>query len=229
MTSKYKTANFTIEQLFNSTTTKNYKMTRKEREREVRKSEILSAAIKLFAEKGYEYTTLDEIAEASEFGKGTLYNYFQSKEDIYLGIIENTINAFHDMLKKVAETTDTFKDFLEQFTKGIFSYCISNQPDFILLVHHRLRTPVNKPFTLPKRLMELHEESEAIHKLKIKNAIKSGELRKFEPEKLIHMYRGMVFTYIYNLISCTDANNFDIDEECEFIMSALFNGILSNK
>ena len=77
----------------------NNKIGRKERERLFRKQEIISAAIKLFAKKGYEHTTLDEIAEASEFGKGTIYNYFQSKEEIYLAIVEDLLNQNIRMLK----------------------------------------------------------------------------------------------------------------------------------
>ena len=43
---------------------------------------IFNAALELFAEQGYAKTTLEEIAEASEVSKGTLFAYFPSKEDI---------------------------------------------------------------------------------------------------------------------------------------------------
>ena len=66
-------------------------MNRKERERLFKKQEILDATIKIFAKKGFKATTLDEIAEKSEFGKGTIYNYFSSKEEIYKEIICTTL------------------------------------------------------------------------------------------------------------------------------------------
>jgi TetR/AcrR family transcriptional regulator len=62
------------------------KMTRKQRETHLREQIILEAAEKLFLSKGYESTTMDEIATASEFSKGTLYNYFNSKDELYLAI-----------------------------------------------------------------------------------------------------------------------------------------------
>ena len=61
---------------------------RKEREKLARQQEILKAARELFVTKGFRETTLEEIARLAEFGKGTLYNYFASKEDLFIGIIE---------------------------------------------------------------------------------------------------------------------------------------------
>ena len=59
---------------------------RRQREREARKKEILDAAQYLFSSKGFDSTTMDEIAERAEFGKPTLYTYFKSKEEILFHI-----------------------------------------------------------------------------------------------------------------------------------------------
>jgi len=53
-------------------------------DKEERRREICLAAIDLFSQKGYEKVTIKEIAEASGIGKGTVYEYFESKEDILL-------------------------------------------------------------------------------------------------------------------------------------------------
>jgi AcrR family transcriptional regulator len=58
-------------------------LSRKERERMTRESEILSAAEKLFTVKGFENTTMEEIAKLSEFTKRTVYQYFGSKENLF--------------------------------------------------------------------------------------------------------------------------------------------------
>lgn len=55
---------------------------RKSRERNKRREDILDAAEKVFAEKGILTSTIDDIAREAELGKGTLYNYFPSKEAI---------------------------------------------------------------------------------------------------------------------------------------------------
>ncbi|MEZ5357297.1 MAG: TetR/AcrR family transcriptional regulator [Candidatus Zixiibacteriota bacterium] len=59
-------------------------MTRKTAERETRQQFILDAAKRLFADKGIENTTMEDIAEASEYTRRTLYAYFTSRDDICL-------------------------------------------------------------------------------------------------------------------------------------------------
>lgn len=66
-------------------------LSRRERERQMRRRAMLDAAESVFAEKGYARATLDEIADRAEFGKGTLYNYFEGgKEEILYAIFDQT-------------------------------------------------------------------------------------------------------------------------------------------
>jgi AcrR family transcriptional regulator len=66
-------------------------LSRRDREKRTREQEILKAARELFVSKGFRETTLEEIAHHAEFGKGTLYNYFASKEELFFGITEQVI------------------------------------------------------------------------------------------------------------------------------------------
>ena len=52
------------------------------RKADQRRAALIEAAGKLFVEKGYEATTMDEIAAAANFAKGTLYHYFANKADL---------------------------------------------------------------------------------------------------------------------------------------------------
>ena len=61
-------------------TAKAEKLSRRERDRLRHKDEILTAALRLFSEKGYHNVSVQEVAEAAEFSVGTLYNLFESKE-----------------------------------------------------------------------------------------------------------------------------------------------------
>jgi AcrR family transcriptional regulator len=61
--------------------------TRRERQIAQRLEQILDAAARLFATKGFHRTTTKEIAEAAQVSEGTLYNYFDSKDDLLLAII----------------------------------------------------------------------------------------------------------------------------------------------
>ena len=66
------------------------KPSRKDRERQRHRQEILSAALRLFAEKGFHSVSMQEIAAAAEFATGTLYNFFSSKEDLFFELLVAT-------------------------------------------------------------------------------------------------------------------------------------------
>ncbi len=63
------------------------KSPRKERERLQHRQEILAAALRLFAERGFYNVSMHEIAKAAEFATGTLYNFFRSKEDLFFEVL----------------------------------------------------------------------------------------------------------------------------------------------
>ncbi|MDR0302757.1 MAG: TetR/AcrR family transcriptional regulator [Treponema sp.] len=62
------------------------------KEAEIRKGEILDAAEKLFAVKGYETATVNDILSAVNIAKGTFYYHFKSKEDVLDGIVKRQID-----------------------------------------------------------------------------------------------------------------------------------------
>lgn len=69
-------------------------LTRKERERQQHRGDVLDAAERVFSAKGYHDATIEEIAREAEFAVGTLYNLFKGKDDIYIRVIENVIDKF---------------------------------------------------------------------------------------------------------------------------------------
>jgi AcrR family transcriptional regulator len=62
---------------------------------DVRLHEILDAAQSLFAQKGYEETTVNDILDRVGIGKGTFYHYFQSKEDALAGVISRVVEGIY--------------------------------------------------------------------------------------------------------------------------------------
>ena len=69
-------------------------ISRKVREREGHRREIIVVAERIFAEKGYHATTIEEIAKEAEFAVGTLYNLFKGKDELYARVIENFVQQF---------------------------------------------------------------------------------------------------------------------------------------
>ena len=62
-------------------------MSRRERKKAAVRAQIMAAGIELFSRHGIEEVTVDQIAEAADVGKGTIYNYFEAKEDIVVAFM----------------------------------------------------------------------------------------------------------------------------------------------
>ena len=66
------------------------------------RAKLVDVARQLFAKKGVEDTTMNDIAIASKKGRRTLYTYFKSKEEIYMAVVEAEIEMLSETLHKVA-------------------------------------------------------------------------------------------------------------------------------
>jgi AcrR family transcriptional regulator len=76
---------------------------RAQKKQQTRKA-IIEAAIRLFTKKGFEQTSMDELASAAGVGKGTIYGYFKAKEEIFLAYCEAEIDfAFAELDRKLDE------------------------------------------------------------------------------------------------------------------------------
>ncbi|MDH6305630.1 AcrR family transcriptional regulator [Parabacteroides sp. PF5-5] len=64
---------------------------------------LVDVARQLFARMGVDNTTMNDIAQASQKGRRTLYTYFKSKKDIYQAVVESELNKLYEMLLEVAE------------------------------------------------------------------------------------------------------------------------------
>ncbi|WNB91909.1 TetR/AcrR family transcriptional regulator [Bacillus sp. NEB1478] len=93
-----------------------------EQYKEEKRSQIIESALKCFGEKGYQATIIDDIVKDSNISKGAIYNYFASKEEIYLQLLQINTNSFFDevaqensLLKSAKEKLiNIFRRFREQ-------------------------------------------------------------------------------------------------------------------
>lgn len=91
-----------------------------------KKEKLVQAAIPIFAKHGYRDTKMSDIAIAAEVGKGTLYEYFDSKDALFLGAFELWFSTFVDQLEytssKDDNAYDTLINFFDQYFQTIEEY-----------------------------------------------------------------------------------------------------------
>ena len=67
------------------------------------RAKLVDVARQLFAKKGVDDTTMNDIEVASKKGRRTLYTYFKSKEDIYMAVVESELEMLSDAMEQVAK------------------------------------------------------------------------------------------------------------------------------
>jgi AcrR family transcriptional regulator len=77
---------------------KTSKKKRLERERELRRAAIIETAMQFFIEDGYEQTMVDQIAKKAGYTKATIYNYFDSKDELFIAVLATTYENLFEVL-----------------------------------------------------------------------------------------------------------------------------------
>ncbi|GMQ79612.1 MAG: hypothetical protein BMS9Abin03_038 [Thermodesulfobacteriota bacterium] len=98
--------------------------------REIKKKKtrraIMNAAIKLFSEKGFKNTSVDELAREAGVGKSTIYGYFHTKNEIFLAFCEDQIDFVFSDLDKKRDPDAPLKEQLLTLFMGQFRYVTKN-------------------------------------------------------------------------------------------------------
>jgi len=96
------------------------KLPRREREKLRQRQEMLGAAFDLFSQKGYHNVSMHEIAVKAEFAIGTLYRFFDNKEDLYKALVLEQCDKFEDAVARAIGDGDDEVEKLRNYvrTKG---------------------------------------------------------------------------------------------------------------
>lgn len=97
-------------------------MSKKQALTEFHRGSILAAAERLFAEKGIDKTTMDDIARESEYSKATLYVYFQSKEEIINAILLSGLVLLQRKLQEAMEGASDWYSAYEGICNAVIRY-----------------------------------------------------------------------------------------------------------
>lgn len=151
---------------------------------------IMKAAIEIFAGKNFKDVTISEIAERAGVAVGTVYEYFNNKEDLYFSIPQKTSEDFNEQLRLHLEGLHSTAEKIRKFI-WFYLYYFENDPIYTELVLMELR--VNKNFfNNTKHYRGLSDGTAEILKL-IKEGQQQGEIRNDVSSYLIrHMILGVL-------------------------------------
>lgn len=215
-------------------------LSRRDRERQARRQAMLDSALAVFAEKGYEGATLDEVAERAEFGKGTLYNYFPGGkaeilfallEDVYDGLVAIIETYFTEEAEQQRPARDLFRDFIA----ALIAYFSERQAVFMILIKEAQRLMLDS--SSAARLFAQRERVADAIAAPIQAAMDRGALRALDAHGVAHMLMGNVHGYMMYTTCHPDDVAHDTlpafmsspEQGADFIATILFDGLLTEQ
>lgn len=161
---------------------------RQRRGAEIREK-LFRAALKLFGEKGFAETTVEDITNAADVGKGTFFNYFPSKDHILIAFSEMQLAKLQDTVESFRHSTAPVAEFFRAMSVRMTEEP-ARAPDVV-----RAILQANLSSSSVRQVMqETHKRAHALLTQLVQAGQERGEFRRDLPaSELAHVFRQTVF------------------------------------
>jgi AcrR family transcriptional regulator len=201
--------------------------TRKERERQRQRQEIMEAALYLFSTKGYHNVSMQEVAQKAEFSVGTIYNFFESKYDLYREILRDYAYKFHDVISDALEKAQDEIGALKSYLRAKLKLFKDNVSLIRLYVRETQGVRLNPKAGMEEDIRMLY--SSFIQRLAsiFEMGIKKGIFRSIlTPKQLAIVLEAVSNALLFEWFENPDSNSYPEDEN--EILRLLFEPLLTN-
>lgn len=134
----------------------NEALTRREREKLRQRREMLGAALDLFSQKGYHNVSMHEIAGQAEFAIGTLYKFFQNKEDLYIALVLEKCDEFEAAVTQAIEASADEVESLRNYIRTRGERFRGNLPFIRIFLAERRGASFNIKAGLDEEMRQRH-------------------------------------------------------------------------
>ena len=172
------------------------------KEAEERREEILDAAEKLFAAKGFDNTSTGDILDAVGIARGTLYYHFKSKEDILDGVIQRVTDRLMQDAGRIVRQREL--PVLERLTKAIMSLNVESKIGYEIM--EQVHRPQNALMHQKMQTILLAGINPILTEL-VEEGIRQGIFHTQYPESMVEM------TILYANTAFDELNIAGLDSE----------------
>jgi AcrR family transcriptional regulator len=186
-----------------------------------KQSEIVAAAIRLFQQKGYHATSMQDIADAVGLQKGSLYHYISSKEDLMVSIIHDAIAQYNARLAEVKARDLPVRKKLELAVRYHLQGIAENLG--MLTIFLRESYVLN-----PEQQRKITEESAKYNRMfeeLFEEGVRSGEMRNLDPKLVTRTVLGAC-NWFYRWYR--PDGPMSMAQLCDFFVDVLFHGIAAD-
>ena len=164
------------------------KVTRRARRSAEIRERLFRAALDLFARKGFVETTVEDITEAADVGKGTFFNYFPSKDHILLAFSDMQLAKLEQSINGLVTSQQPLREFMRSLVLRMTEEPLRN-PGMIraLLLGYLSSNPVRE------EMINKQNRAHALHKQMVEIGQERGEVRKdLSAAEIAHVFRQTI-------------------------------------
>lgn len=194
---------------------------RRERERQQRRQEILRAAERIFAARGFHDASIEQIAHEAEFATGTVYLYFKDKEALYLELFEEKIRELSETIRRELEPIKDPLEGLATVIRARMGYFERNRAFFRIYAREGMNR-YEQRHDRWQNIMQMYEQYlERLRKL-IQSAQRRGAVRKGDPHLFAIALSGMMIQVTRDWLQSQDET--PLTERTQFVIDLFFGG-----
>jgi len=199
--------------------------TKKEVVAAFRTGEILAAARRLMDRKGVDALTMDEIAQAAGVAKGTLYLYFESKDELIQALLSQVGEAIARDLEAILAKPAPPRDKLQQVVVMLLNYVDRESTLFPVYLREQVRSKPGRG-TVLTTLQELEERIVALITQVFAEGIAQKQFILADPRLLTFLLKGLVRAAGYYQMTQDDKDV--IQDALPVVLTLVFSGMVLN-
>jgi AcrR family transcriptional regulator len=199
--------------------------TKKEVVTEFRCTEILRAARAVFAEKGYQAATVDEIAEIAEVSKGTIYLYFPSKFEVFVATLRQGVLEMQERGAENMAAVKTAGGKIRAFMRSRLEYGEQNR-DFFRIYFTEFSNVLLQPSSTRQEFQDLYHRQARVLEGVIREGIKAGEIRNLDARRAAYLIYEVTRSAIAHRIQGWD--DCSVEQSEETLFDLVWRGVTCN-
>jgi AcrR family transcriptional regulator len=181
---------------------------------------LFRAALTLFGKKGYAETTVEDITEAADVGKGTFFNYFPTKEHILMAFGEMQLGKLEAIVRDAKQSDLPMQDVLRMLVLRMTEEPIRNPAIVRALLQANLSS-----VRVREAMLRIHDRNRALLGQLIRHGQERSEIRTdLPPEQIAQVWRQTIFG---TLLFWSLAGDASLTERIEQSLNILWTGIAS--
>lgn len=207
-----------------SSPAENGRAERARKQREQRESQILDAALRVFARKGYHAASVSDIVAEADVARGTFYLYFPSKHQLFAGLVEHLMAELYRGIRRVDLSTDAPPPY-EQLEANVRNLLHLSQarPEMLQVL---LWEAVGLDEALDRKLDSFHQRMFALMQGSLELGIEMGIVEPCDTAVTARVLVGSVKEVMLSLLVRKDLEGIELDRIAEELLAFCSRGIL---